>query len=204
MLVWIYLGRRLILHEREDLDIWLEFASLCRNTDNTKLSERILDMSMNIIKSSTASAGNASKIGLGTRQLSGASYGTSSNKEISAQEYALMDSKIKFAILKQEWVTGNRYEALRGLEILIRNTVSPSIGNISTNSGSLGFGNVIGSLNNPSADATAVQVNCLLKLGAWKLAMIEPGMPVDANTRSEVIDLYQHATSIDPMNYLGT
>ena len=44
--VWKYLlnGRRMVLTEREDLDTWLEFASLCRNGGNTALAERVLNM----------------------------------------------------------------------------------------------------------------------------------------------------------------
>ena len=44
--VWKYLlnGRRMVLSEREDLDTWLEFASLCRNGGNTALAERVLNM----------------------------------------------------------------------------------------------------------------------------------------------------------------
>ena len=44
--VWKYLlnGRRMVLSEREDLDTWLEFASLCRNGGNTALAERVLGM----------------------------------------------------------------------------------------------------------------------------------------------------------------
>ena len=44
--VWKYLlnGRRMVLSEREDLDTWLEFASLCRNGGNAALAERVLHM----------------------------------------------------------------------------------------------------------------------------------------------------------------
>ena len=34
----------MILNEREDLDTWLDFATLCRNGGNTALAERVLTM----------------------------------------------------------------------------------------------------------------------------------------------------------------
>lgn len=40
---WKYLlnGRRMILSDREDLDVWLDFVSLCRNNGNSAMAERV-------------------------------------------------------------------------------------------------------------------------------------------------------------------
>jgi hypothetical protein len=43
--------------------------------------------------------------------------------------------------------------------------------------------------------------DCLLKLGEWKIAMVEPGEVVDRSTRREVLALYGRATLVDPQSY---
>lgn len=82
-----------MLSEREDLDTWLEFASLCRNGGNTALAERVLNMAQ---KSACATG----------------SLGDEAN--IS------MDRRVKFALLKQQWAVSDRRPALQGLDALIR------------------------------------------------------------------------------------
>ena len=98
--VWKYLlnGRRMVLSEREDLDTWLEFASLCRNGGNTALAERVLNMSQ---KSASAA---------------GAGLGDETN--------ASMDRRVKFALLKQQWAVADRKPALNGLDALIRSAAN--------------------------------------------------------------------------------
>jgi tetratricopeptide (TPR) repeat protein len=95
--VWKYLlnGRRMVLSEREDLDTWLEFASLCRNGGNTALAERVLNMSQ---KSASIAGGG----GLGD------------------ETNASMDRRVRFALLKQQWAVSDRKPALMGLDALIR------------------------------------------------------------------------------------
>ena len=99
--VWKYLlnGRRMVLSEREDLDTWLEFASLCRNGGNTALAERVLNMSQR----SPTNAGNSN-----------------SHNSLSDEANASMDRRVKFALLKQQWAVSDRKPALNGLDALIR------------------------------------------------------------------------------------
>jgi phosphatidylinositol kinase/protein kinase (PI-3 family) len=158
-------GHRLVLHEREDLDMWLELASLCRNTGNLKLSERILTMSSNMLSSSI------------------------SNTTAAAQE--LMERKVRLALLEQQWTMGDRLDALVGLDSLIKQSVGDS-------SPGRYAGDQRGQYNEEDAN---VQLNCILKLGQWKLSMIEPGASVDPNTRREVLQLYHRATMVDPNSY---
>eukprot|EP00595_Chromulina_sp_UTEXLB2642_P003213 CAMPEP_0196768462 /NCGR_PEP_ID=MMETSP1095-20130614/42795_1 /TAXON_ID=96789 ORGANISM="Chromulina nebulosa, Strain UTEXLB2642" /NCGR_SAMPLE_ID=MMETSP1095 /ASSEMBLY_ACC=CAM_ASM_000446 /LENGTH=1571 /DNA_ID=CAMNT_0042138109 /DNA_START=3776 /DNA_END=8494 /DNA_ORIENTATION=- len=154
---WKYLlnGRRLILKEREDLDTWLEFSSLCRNTGNLKLAERLLNIINDTIQNSSF--------------------------DIDPADFAVMNRKIRYALAKQQWSVGNKVDAILGLESLIKSVLPPH--------------------PNVNQSDSIVQVNCILKLGQWKLAMIEPGIAVDSATRKEVLGLYQRATTIDPLNY---
>lgn len=163
-------GRRLVLHEREDLDMWLEFASICRNTGNVKLSERILNISMKMLSTGDSSV-------------------HSPNSRLFQE---IMERKLKYAMLKQQWTIGERPKALQGLDNLIR--MMSNNGNMSP---------IAGPIDPLYREDASVQLNCILKLGQWKLAMIEPGVPVDANTRKEVLKLYHRATIVDPTNYIA-
>ena len=95
------------------------------------------------------------------------------------EEEKSLTLRIHFAMLKQHWVSpAKRPQALSGLESLIRH-----MGEFAT-----------------SADKTT-HLDCLLKLGEWKIAMIEPGMVVDKSTRQDVLALYGRAITMDPTDY---
>jgi FKBP12-rapamycin complex-associated protein len=46
-------------------------------------------------------------------------------------------------------------------------------------------------------------LSCLLLLGEWKIAIIEPGDVVDAETRKEVMALYERATTVNSASYMA-
>lgn len=91
----------MILNEREDLDTWLDFASLCLNGGNVALAERVLQMTQRFSS---------------TYQFSHRSASGSSNEE--------MDRRIRLAVLKHQWAVGSKRDALNGLETLIRDSWS--------------------------------------------------------------------------------
>lgn len=100
----------MILNEREDLDTWLDFASLCLNGGNVALAERVLQMSQRLSS---------------TYQFTPRPAAGPSNEE--------MDRRIKLAVLKHQWAVGSKSDALIGLESLIRDSWSlPSISSTST------------------------------------------------------------------------
>jgi FKBP12-rapamycin complex-associated protein len=191
--VWKYLlnGRRMVLNEREDLDTWLEFASLCRHGGNHDLAERVLQMTQKAMAASLGgtmappasstdylSNGNASGGGGGSMSYS------LSNPDLAggggqSPEDSSMEFRIRFAMLKQKWAVGAQEQALGGLDSLLRS---------------------LGRDSNRSTDA-ATHHDCLLKLGEWKMAMVDPGQPVDPNTRRDVLALYSRATLVLPSSY---
>jgi FKBP12-rapamycin complex-associated protein len=201
---WKYLlnGRRMVLSETEDLDTWLDFVSLCRNGGNRELAERVLLMS-DVASSQSHMHGyqshfrsingrppavdgaagpesiNSSTIirtsGLASAATPAAAAGATTEASI------IMDRRIRFAMLKQQWAVGDRLSALMGLESLIRQTTQSGSGSVAT--------------------TDASYLTCLLKLGEWKIAVLDPGRPVDKTTRKEVLALYGRATSVDPNCY---
>ena len=188
---WKYLlnGRRMILNETEDIDTWLDFVSLCRNGGNRELAERVLMMSSaanahsqlhghhsHFRSINSGELGNSSSA-IRTSGLAPATNSSTNNNPTEAT--IIMDRRIRFAMLKQQWAVGDRQNALVGLEALIRQTT----------------------LNTSNASVDASYLSCLLKLGEWKIAVVDPGRPVDKTTRKEVLSLYGRATTVDPNCY---
>lgn len=155
-------GRRMVLSEKEDLDTWLDFVAMCRNGGNLTLADRVLTM--------------AKHSALNSRHLTN----PDDMQKVSAEdeEAIVMDRRIRFAMLKQQWSVGGKLEALEGLESLVRAT---RMGSTSSEDNSY--------------------LMCLLKLGEWKVAILDPGMVVDTPTRMEVLSLYSKATMVDPSSY---
>jgi hypothetical protein len=153
---WKYLlnGRRMILSETEDIDTWLDFVSLCRNGGNRELAERVLMNSSlanvhsqlhghhshfrSINTDSGGGLGNSSSV-IRTQGLAPAS----STSATATNENIIMDRRIRFAMLKQQWAVGDRQSALIGLEALIRQTT----------------------LTNTTSSVDTSYLSCLLKLG---------------------------------------
>lgn len=79
-----------------------------------------------------------------------------------------MHLRIRFAILKQQWSVGNKLVALGGLENLIASVGSGSIGK----SGSVSATALASELSSSATMQAYTQsfLNCLLKLGEWKVA----------------------------------
>lgn len=170
MSYWKYLlnGHRLIFNQCEDLDLRLQFAALCRLSGNFSLSERVLNISFEMIQSMKSKSTNA------TFQL-------------VSNELHAMEKKVQYAMLKQMWIVGRREEALVGLTHLIHGLDTHKL-------------NTSG---NRAVSETSVLLTCILKLSQWKLAMIDPGIPVDASTRKEVLDLCREATKLDSSSYVA-
>ena len=158
--------RRMILSEKEDLDTWLEFVSLCSAGDNYKLAERLLNF-----PPSAKVSENQRLIGF----LESGAAGELS--ELS------MDRRIQYAKYQQQWSSNNgRLAALQGLENLCRSMDAPDA-----------------MMSYADAD---VHRDCLLRLGKWKLYLLESeAIPIDPVTRHTVLDLYGKATLVDPHSY---
>jgi hypothetical protein len=225
---WKFLlnGRKMILNEREDLDTWLDFVSLCRNCGNSSLAERVLSMSQQHLSLDiTGGGGSVSSPHIPSIAMMRSPILSSSSSSQHDDDIMIMERRIKFAMLKQQWNKGDRVGALLGLDHLVRSTRLssnlPSVGNTSgggfsslasvsasppgstasmLNTGSMGGMNVgTGAGGNQGVDSS--YLSCLLKLGEWKVAILDPGVAVDLPTRMEVLQLYSRATLVDPNSY---
>lgn len=87
----------------------------------------------------------------------------------------VVDRKIRFAILRQLWTNGLRDHAIYELDQMLQQ--------MDTNTDS------------------ELHLACLLKLGQWKLALVEPGMPIDGATRRATLNIYSRATHVQNQSY---
>jgi len=226
--------RRIILHEKEDIDTWLEFATMCRHGGNVALAERILNtMSSEIFGRNMADVARTPPRALSSQTLSSLGHLPKSPSSSNLGTFGptlmkhplmsiAMERKICLAVLRQRWSVGQRNEALKELENLI-NTIDEPTGTggglPKSNSGadmSAGMGTRRPSFQQLSQDSGAssgsffpspreednrIHLECLLKLGRWKLDSIEPGQLVTPAQRKEVLDLYQRAIAVNNKSY---
>ena len=199
--------RRMVLSEREDLDTCLEFAKLCRHGGNLDLAERVLRLSQpkdGQISSSTYSPYLSSpQVGDNvTFPKAPDSLGRQQDNETNPyfthsthfMPMSLTDCKIRFAVLRQRWSVGEQPSAIECLQGLI-----DVIGNSNLDlkrSDELADG-----VAPSSSSSSSLYLDCLLKLGQWKLAVLDPGVSVDMDTRRSVLALYSKATVMNPGSY---
>eukprot|EP01041_Mallomonas_annulata_P001944 gene1944-3771_t len=158
--------RRMVLSDREDLDTWLDFATLCRRGGNLALSRRVLNMRSEEF-SCAACEGLSIEHSIIHRDLD--TFAPVDPENIG------IDRKIRFAVLRQLWSSGRREHAMFELDHLLHQMD-----------------------NNTDNE---LHLNCLLKLGQWKLATLETGVPVDAITRRDILMVYSSATQVQPQSY---
>jgi len=185
--------RRLVLSETEDIDVWLEFSTLCRHGGNLDLAERVLRLIHEKNESFGYRSNSFDEDMLGNPYFASAAAFTPSS---------LADCKVRFAVLRLQWALGRRTEAVDSLFALIEVMSSSSL-ELKDNSASTTAG---ARTPTPSAVSTTVTssslyLDCLLKLGQWRLALLPPSVSVDAETRRAVLNLYSKATVMNPGNY---
>ena len=189
--------RSLVLDPTENVDSWLQFASLCRQSGNFPLSERILTHHL-------ACFGAAATVGLqsagkaaestppGVALLSCCGFDSSSLVKKGAMlapmaslpnpETKCVQQRVQYALYKHIWAVGGRNEeALRGMNELVL---------------------LLSSF--PSTDpARRLLVKALLKCGDWRLARVSTGGGLDRTTQQVVLEAYQSAKDLDNDSYKG-
>ena len=183
----------MILSEQEDLDTWLDFVTLCRNGGNNSLAERILSISQQLPQSA---AHQSPSLGPGKQPpFSPSLRGDSSPNNPLDDQRMVMERRIRFAMLKQQWDKGDRANALFGLDHLVRST------RLITSSSNPSSSAMVPMMQQTSSQVDSSYLSCLLKLGEWKISILDPSKPVDLPTRMEVLQLYSRATLVDPNSY---
>jgi tetratricopeptide (TPR) repeat protein len=127
-------------------------------------------------------------------------------------ETLVADRKIRFAVLRQAWAKGNHEFAIAELTILLDqirsenrtqfSTLPPNESNTSSRSAPLYVSTKnTDSVVNFAGEMSKLHLECLMKLGSWRLSVLGPAAVIDINTRQRVLELYREATSVDNKSY---
>lgn len=125
-------------------------------------------------------------------------------------EAEILDRSIRFTTLRQYWGKDMKEYAITQLALLldsIRKSVQSAAFQLPPAQATMRtMGEPVQREEDSSGKtgATALStlhLECLLKLGHWKLAALGPAAEVDYETRKYVLSLYQEATQVDPRNY---
>lgn len=199
--------RSLILSPYEDVETWLEFASLCRQSGKLELSLKVFTNSLAIHDASSNGSGSNEKLMMGAQQAS-MSFGFGEKDH----------SRVMFAYLKHQWAAGNKENALVELQHLVsRISTYARIGTgsgSSFGSGGGGFGSGIGAqvsaatpmmgsiagdASRPKREEEALLVKCHLKLAEWHMSFHD--QHIDRVPVPTVLASLKLCTDLEPRSY---
>lgn len=206
--------RSLILSPYEDIETWLEYASLCRQSGKLELSLKVFTNSLSIQDTSNGAA----------------TMGTNGDKPMVGASAASMSfgfgekdhSRVVFAYLKHQWAAGKKEKALVELQHLVSRISSYSriTGNGAFpygSSGSGGYGASMGGVGAQAAAAMPVMasvggvgsasrreedallVKCHLKLAEWQLAFHD--QQLERVPIPSVLSSLRLCTDLEPRSY---
>ncbi|CAM9628539.1 unnamed protein product, partial [Phaeothamnion confervicola] len=173
--VWqsILAVRSLVLSPRDDIHSWLQFASLCRQSGNFSLSEKVLTRLLGLQGASGGMQMLSPDIGGGGSAGAAGADGGGGGGNVANGNLAVQHM-VEFAYLKHRKACGRLNESLQHMMRLADTLGSAEVG---------------------------LKVKCLLKIGGWKLSRVLPGRPLGPEVQSEVLASYQRAADLEPDNY---
>ena len=163
--------RKILVGQKEDMETWLRFVTLCRHGGNLALSQRALGLPIGEDPSLVVSADDCTLFTPGFMDLQSVSN----------------DCRIEFEKLRLHWSMGYKEYACERLGHIVKHINNLSSGD---NNGA------------PRVEISkSLHLECLLKLGDWKLRLQGPGAVIDLSSRLEVLALHENATVVDPSSY---
>ena len=187
--------RALVLSPRENIDMWIKFANLCRKNGRQGLAEKSLHL-LHTVSGHTAE---------GQAQLeSGLSAQATLQSPTAVPE-------VLYAQLKYSWSTGQQQQSLRRLRAftadlshqleVLNASDAANIANANSNYGATNLMLDLNSQNGvgprlPRSDMSTISkllAKCYIRQGDWMIALIHGNW--ESNHVREIIDAYSHATS---------
>ncbi|TMW61633.1 hypothetical protein Poli38472_010696 [Pythium oligandrum] len=174
--VWqqILAVRSLILTPQEDIDTWLQFASLCRQSGNLSMSLKVFTNALGVQTSTGATSVALPELG----HVFG--YGEREQHRVA------------FAYLKHLWAVGDKNVALQELQTLV-SKISPS----PTAPRNRPKGSNGASVSSSAEDELIVK--CHLKLGEWQLAIHD--QQLDRVMIPSILASLKLCTDLEPKSY---
>ncbi|CCI39855.1 unnamed protein product [Albugo candida] len=200
--------RSIILRPQEDIESWLEFASLCRQSGNLSRSLAVF----------TTTLGVEEQQGLMDQQLTKQVTGLLPRSSLLASGYGEKQAnRVAFAYLKHLWAVGEKEKALDDLHQLVRYISNiagsapvidafggegdASVRYTGTNSSRIMdtrtvLGNAAGSLDQSEKELI---VKCHLKLAEWQFTVHE--QQLSRTCLSRVLASLKLCTDLQPQSY---
>jgi serine/threonine-protein kinase mTOR len=174
--------RKMLVGQREDIETWLNFVTICRHGGNLALSQRALGLRIGVDPSnSDVMASHFQPNYMDAQSLS-------------------IDVRIEFEKLRLQWSLGHKKYACNQLGHIVQQLQGIASNADSPSSSSSASSTASGSAAEQQL-LSKVHLECLLKLCDWKLRLLGPGAVIDLNCRMEVLHLYRQATTVDPLSY---
>ncbi|KAK4695205.1 serine/threonine-protein kinase mTOR, partial [Lecanoromycetidae sp. Uapishka_2] len=191
--------RALVLTPKENLDMWIKFANLCRKSGRIGLAEKSLALLHNVAGHSSA----------------GQSLMANGNPGQAALQVSPIVPEILYAQLKYQWATGQHQASLHHLRGFSQDlsqqldAISSPGGAVNGNAGLSGHNllldinssNGVGSklLRQDMHNVSKLLAKCYVKQGEWMTTMMHGDW--ESHQVRDIIDAYAHATSYNKSWY---
>ncbi|KAL4134546.1 hypothetical protein PRIC2_004843 [Phytophthora ramorum] len=184
--------RALILSPHEDIDTYLQFASLCRQSGNLSLSLKIFTNALHV----HGGAGSNGSTGI-SEMLSVA---PSSSGAAPSFGFGEKDrNRVAFAYLKHLWAAGQKHEALSDLHRLVVRISSMARHRPQVPGGMGGMPSPAPAMMPMRSEEEELLVKCHLKMAEWQLAVHDQQIehvPVES-----VLSSLRLCTELEPRSY---
>ncbi|OQR94007.1 phosphatidylinositol kinase (PIK-L1), partial [Achlya hypogyna] len=175
--------RSLVLAPHEDIDTWLQFASLCRQSGNLSLSLKVFTHALAVHTPGLEPAFRGFNMGFSTLGYSEKDH-----------------HRVAFAYLKHLWAVGEKHKALQELGTLVqtlsRRAAPPLAGTFRVSFyAHVGVGVVGAAVANQDGDI----VKCHLKWAEWQMAIHE--QQLDRVPIAAVLSALKTSTELEPSSY---
>jgi phosphatidylinositol kinase/protein kinase (PI-3 family) len=182
--------RALILSPHEDIDTYLQFASLCRQSGNLLLSLKVFTNALHV-------HGGAGAKGTGISEM--LSVAPSSSGATSSFGFGEKDrNRVAFAYLKHLWAAGQKQEALTDLHRLV-GRISSMARHRAPIPGMGGMPSPAPAMMPMRSEEEELLVKCHLKMAEWQLAVHDQQIehvPVEG-----VLASLRLCTELEPRSY---
>ncbi|KAI9910180.1 hypothetical protein PsorP6_010397 [Peronosclerospora sorghi] len=178
--------RGLILAPHEDIDTYLQFASLCRQSGNLALSLKVFTNALHVHGSATSTGTGISEMLKGAPASAGSAFGFGEKDR----------NRVAFAYLKHLWAAGQKQQALADLHRLVGRISSRTRPRPPVPTGAATLPPTTLPLKREEEE---LLVKCHLKLAEWQLAVHDQQMehvPVES-----VLASLRLCTELEPQSY---
>ncbi|RLN57430.1 hypothetical protein BBP00_00007511 [Phytophthora kernoviae] len=183
--------RALILSPHENIDAYLQFASLCRQSGNLELSLKVFTNSLSVHGGggSQAGGGISEMLSIAPNSGPGSSFGFGEKDR----------NRVAFAYLKHLWASGQKNEALTDLHRLVGRISSMARHREQTPGGLGGMPSPAPAMMPMRSEEEELLVKCHLKMAEWQLAVHDQQIehvPVES-----VLSSLRLCTELEPRSY---